>query len=359
MNVLDRLYPIISAQTVAKQPDSIMSFVKSIEEELAQYDLHCMSFQSEGSPSVIAFTKDTKKPKVLLQAHIDVVPGKANLFNMIERDGRLYGRGVFDMKFAAACYMQLVEDLKNELGDYDFGIMLTSDEEIGGENGVKYLLEQGYEADVCILPDAGDSWNIETSCNGVWIMRLGSSGKSAHGSRPWEGQNAIEHLLDALSDIRQLFGKCEPSKTSLTVSMIEGGAASNQVPDNASATLDMRFRNTNEKLTRIKEVKSIASKYSLIIESIGEVECIETDLNEPHVAKFVEIAGKVRGKSIGTIHSYGASDAHYFCEKGIPTILMRPDGGSAHSDEEWIDKEGLLQYYEVIKRYVIEVAKIA
>jgi succinyl-diaminopimelate desuccinylase len=346
-------FPSVSGHT--KQVDACFDY---LEEFLKKRQLHVTRLNSEGFPSVIASSTVTKAPRVLLQAHIDVVPANPNLFKLTEYDGKLFGRGVFDMKFAAACYLQLAEDLKDELHNYDFGIMFTSDEEIGGTNGVSYLLDQGYGADVCILPDGGNDWQIETTCNALWIVRLSASGQTAHGSRPWEGQNAINNLLGGVSDVQQVFGELKPLKNSITISKIQGGSAVNQVPDHAEAVLDMRFIN-NEEYVRHKEIISkIAADNELRLDTVGYVEARNVDIARPSVASFLKIAEQVIGKPIPKTHSFGTSDACYFTDHGIPTIVIRPDGGGPHSDHEWIDKAGVVQFYEVIKQYVMQTTKI-
>ena len=64
--------------------------------------------------------------------------------------------------------MSIVDDLASEgiLGDYDFSIAITTDEESGGYYGTQQLLEAGYNPKVCILPDGGDNWQMQISSKG-------------------------------------------------------------------------------------------------------------------------------------------------------------------------------------------------
>lgn len=329
-----------------------------LRKDLGKYNLTVRMHNSQGWPSLVASTRQSKYSKLMLQAHMDVVPAFDNAFSLTERNGKLYGRGVYDMKFAAACYLQLAEDLKDELDKYDFGIMLTSDEEVGGENGVGYLLDQGYSADVCILPDGGNDWAIETGCNGVWMVELLAKGKAAHGSRPWEGDNAIEKLMDALTQIRSIFGECKPHAHSLTIGQISGGEAINQVPGSAKATLDIRFVDQQDFSILRKDVESVTKAAGVQLETIVYTQNCNTDTKDPYVASFIKAAEEIRGVPMETCHSFGSTDARYFSQHNIPTIVIRPVGGGHHSDEEWIDKSSLEQFYEVLKAYVIQEARI-
>jgi succinyl-diaminopimelate desuccinylase len=352
------LAELIAFRSETDNLEECAACLKHIADFLQPHGMHLIKKKQDGFSSLVATTHPTQSPRVLLQAHVDVVPAKAASFRLEEKDGKLWGRGTYDMKFAAACYLLLIEELGAQLKDYDFGLMLTTDEEVGGENGVAFLLEQGFGADICVLPDGGDNWQIESACNGGWFVEVSATGKNAHGSRPWEGANAIDALMTAIQEIRNVFGEHDASKCSLTVSQIKGGEAINQVPDHAIATLDMRFRNQDHYQAKRKQVEAIVQKLGLNLEVIAETEPFTVDLKEKPVARFIEIAEQVVGKPIGDCHSYGSSDARFLRKCGIATILLRPDGGGAHSDEEWIDAEGLHQFYDVLKAYVSETAKI-
>ncbi len=358
IGAVEHLSKLVSFQTVSGCSDEVDTCFDYLEDYLSGHNLHLKRITSDGFPSLFATTRPTTAPTVLLQAHIDVVPAKATSFTFTEKAGKLYGRGVYDMKFAAACYLQLVDDLKANLGDYDFGIMFTSDEEINGKNGVCYLLEKGYGAEVCILPDGGNDWHIETTCNAVWITRLVSEGVSAHGSRPWEGRNAINNLVEALGEIRSLFGELEPFKNSITISKIQGGEAINQVPDQAEATIDMRFTSDHEYAANREKIENIAKDRKLTLKTVAYVASRNVDTSQPTIKEFLDIAAHLHGQAITKTHSFGASDACYFANHGIPTIVIRPNGGGAHSDHEWIDKAELLKFYELIKTYVIQTTKV-
>lgn len=356
--MIDTLSDLINYQTHAGNKSDIADCFDYIHSLLTKSSLHIHRHICEGFPSLVATTQPSLHPKLLLQAHLDVVPAHSDFYKLSEKSGKLYGRGVFDMKFAAACYLQLLEDLADELDRYDFGIMLTSDEEIGGENGVGYLLDKGYGADVCILPDGGNDWQIETTCNGVWIIRLSAQGQSAHGSRPWEGQNAINSLLKGLEEIHDLFGELRPNKNSITVSKIQGGSAVNQVPDYAEAILDMRFITDNEYRKNKQRITDIAHAHHLTLHTVARVKARNVAIDNDEVQSFLSIAEDVLKKPVSKTHSLGASDACHFAGHGIPTIVIRPTGGGAHSDHEWINKAELLNFYELLRRYVLQTTCI-
>ncbi|MDI1352580.1 MAG: M20/M25/M40 family metallo-hydrolase, partial [bacterium] len=135
--------------------------------------------------------------KLWLVAHIDVVPADPNMFTLAVKDHRIVGRGVLDMKLGVAYYIEFLKELgASNLKNYDIGVMLTSDEEVGGMNGVRYLLdEQGYRGKIGFLPDGGFDWKIEEAAKGILWIKIKVHGVASHGSRPWLGVNAINNLI--------------------------------------------------------------------------------------------------------------------------------------------------------------------
>lgn len=121
-----------------------------------------------GHPYLMAGTKSTKSSEVLLQAHVDVVPASDDFFKLTSDGRKLFGRGTYDMLFATATYLVLIRELseRGDLNKYDLGIILTSDEEIGGMYGVGSL-SRDYDCHVCVLPDAGTLTEAGVASKGV------------------------------------------------------------------------------------------------------------------------------------------------------------------------------------------------
>lgn len=304
--------------------------------------------------NLIATTRQTRSPKILLQAHMDVVAADDSCFEIKTEGDNIIGRGVFDMKFACANYMVLVERLKDTLQDYDFGIMLTFDEEIGGKNGVDFLLNEGYSCEVCILPDGGDNWRLEASANGAWFVRLIADGKSAHGSRPEEGVNAADRLTKVTAKLQQKYAS-NASLDDVTCALtgLQSGEAMNQIPDHAEATFDIRYRD-QACFEKIKQfVEDIAKDGNVRVVTLDGSPPAALDTDHPAVKHFYRTAEHVLGASLETCHSFGASDARFFARRNIPCIIIRPNGGGAHSEGEWIKQADLPVFTELLVQYVM------
>lgn len=354
---------LISFQTISHNKIENKKAIFWIKEKFQKFPLCLKYFEFSKYPSLLALTKNTKSPKLWLAGHIDVVPGSPCLFEAKIKNGKLVGRGAFDMKFALACYLKLVEDLKNELKNYNFGIMITSDEEIGGFFGTKKILEKGYKGKSVFLPDGGENWKFEIKAKGVLHLKVKSFGKTSHGSRPWLGEGANEKLIEFLKELKKIFKK-EPCKiknhwhSTLTIGKIEGGRATNQVSDFAEAFLDIRYTNSKERKKIERKIRPLSKKFKKIeIEEIVSANPYSVDKKNKFLKIFSRIAYQKFKIKTSFSFSHGSSDARFFIEKGIPTILIRPIGGGHHSENEWIDLKDLKRYYEVLKEFVKMVAK--
>lgn len=350
------LEKLVSFDTLSWKYEEVNELLEYCSDYLSKRGMYIEKFNFNGYKSLVATTQKTKTPKLLLQSHVDVVPGSDGNLKMKDKNGVLVGRGVYDMKFATAIFLKLLDEIN--IQDFDFGIMLTSDEEIGGENGVKALLENGFGAEVCVLPDAGDNWCIETSHKGSWIIKVTSTGISSHASRPWEGSSAISNLINALKDIDKLFKKAASDKDTVNINKIIGGSDSNQVADWAEALVNIRFISKEAFKTIENKVAEIIKEHDLSYETLRKVDINFTDVSNKYVKDFIEIAEKHSEQKINGIRSLGTSDLRYFAKHRIPTIMIRPVGGGAHSDEEWINKKSFEDYYQVVAEYVKKVAKI-
>jgi len=352
----DLLARLVRFPTVTKDLQANHQALDFIADFLSKRGMYIERFDAHGFESLVATVRPGQKtPTVMLGAHLDVVPAAEELFDPRVEDDRIYGRGVLDMKFAIASYLTLVDEWQGSLLDYDFGIMITTDEENAG-NSVRRLLEEGYQPKVCIIPDGGDDWQLQLTSRAFNHIRLRTFGKQAHGSRPWLGENAILPLIDALGEIRQLFGENIPQASTLNIGTIKGGTALNQVPDYAEASLDIRSKDTEMELLDPK-IKAICQKYNVEYTVVVEGSATNFKLNDPYIAPFVRHIKAVTGIDVIGSHTYGSNDTRFFTAYNIPCISLYVTGGGHHGPEEWVSRRALAQFKEVLGRYLNEMAR--
>ncbi len=349
--------PTVSGNFVAT--NTAFSF---IEDFLRKRGMYIASYERKGFRSLVATTRqDNREPSILLSAHVDVVPAPDKLFKLTKRGDKLHGRGVMDMKFAVASYLAAVDALQGDLNSYDFGIMLTSDEEIGSENGTIMLLkEYDYKPKVVVIPDSGEGWRLETFAKGIHWIRLSAKGKSGHASRQWEGESAIQKLLDAIHDVDLLIPPDSgPEDTTLSVGTIEGGTTANQIPTYASAVLDIRYGNLEEYRTFPARIRAICKKHDVSAKIVTTGQPCINDPENGYIKPFTEIVGKVTGERRATSKSYGVTDGRHFSAIGVPCIVIQPPSGDRHKDTEWLSARGFDQFTVVIEQYIRKMAAAA
>lgn len=336
--------------------------LKYIGTFLAERGLHIRQFESEGYRSIIATIKpNDTRPTIMLSAHIDVVPAGREQFALSAKGDELHGRGALDMKSAIASYMWLVDQLQHELDKYNFGIMITSDEEIGGQHGARLLLEQeGYLPKVVIIPDGGENWQFERFAKSVQWIKLESAGKSAHASRPWEGDSAIQRLLGALREVEVLApANPSPEDTLLSVGTIEGGITANQISASASAMLDVRCGNIldyEQMYPRIQEICARHGVKSRLL--VSDPPCVN-DMNDPYIQTFRSLVTAATGRPADSCFGYGATDGRFFSKAGVPCIITSPPGKGRHQDSEWISSQGFDHFCAILKQYVQKIGATA
>ncbi|HSX16487.1 MAG TPA: M20/M25/M40 family metallo-hydrolase [Patescibacteria group bacterium] len=348
--------PSVTGDQVAN--GKVLNFVSDF---LAARGMHIKHFEQSGFRSFVATTKkDSTKPLVLLSAHSDVVPGKPEDFALTAKDGKLYGRGVMDMKSSLAAYMWLVDRLQGELDAYDFGIMVTSDEEFGGYEGVQMLVKQeNYRPKVAIVPDGGENWRLETFAKGVQWIKLEATGKSGHASRPWEGDSAIRRLLGALREIEELVpANPAPEDTILSVGTIQGGTTANQIPTDASAMLDIRTGSAADHQRLLDSIAAICHEHDITETILVSDAPYTNDPEDPYIKQFLETAAHVTGALPATMSSFAVTDGRFFSAEGIPCIVIEPIAGGRHADPEWLSEESFGQFCMIIEQYVRKVAAL-
>jgi succinyl-diaminopimelate desuccinylase len=324
--------------------------------------LYCIRQRFDGHGTLVASSRpdNAKNPTVLLAAHIDVVSGSEKALHLIEKNGKLIGRGVYDMKFSIAGYMQLVEELKNTLQQYDFAIMITTDEEYGGRdgiNGVEKLVQAGYLPKVCILPDStAPGWDIERLAKGVWRFDITATGKQTHGSRPWEGESASFKLLPALHEIQARFADQAPHTDTLNIALVHGGETYNLLPAAMTAGLEIRFMSDTSQAALSDFIQDVCTRHGLHFEERSFLSTVITNLNDPFVATYADCVQQVTGRRPEGFVSFAASDSPYFVQAGIPCIVSCCLGGKHHSPDEWIDKESFLQFTPILRAYLEQTA---
>ena len=295
------------------------------------------------------------EPRLLLHGHVDVVPGEEGQFDPYEDSGELYGRGVYDMKGALAAMMYAVEDLRALGSEATVELLVVPDEEQehGARTAAEVLIDHGHVGDFLITGEPTD-FHVGTQSKGVLDLRVTLKGKSAHGSTPWLGKNAVllahEHYrrvadLPFATERNELF-----PYPSINLARVIGGDVLNRVPDRCTYDLDIRYLPNQDPREIVRQVRSIDLPAE--VEILFGREPTYVSRQNPYVKALREVAARhFRGNPVG-VGRHGASDIVYFQRAGIPGVEFGPIGGGHHGPNEYVVADSLEAYRQMLVQFV-------
>lgn len=349
---------LVRMKTTADRLEELTRSVDYVEKFFQGSSVIIKRYESGGKPSIVISTQETLSPDIMLVGHLDVVPAPDELFEPRYEGNKMFGRGVCDMKSECVVLMQILKDLAAQENPPNIALMLTTDEEIGGFDGVNHLVNDvGYRCQVAIVPDGGQAPDDIVLMNkGILLLRLTAHGKTGHGSRPWLGENAIDKILAAYNRVQTLI----PAKATAddfwyhtcNIGLIQGGEAANQIAGEATCDLDIRY---TEEITS----KELLEKIEQVVGDLVEVsvrvsgEPIYTDQHDPFVKTYASCAQDVLGIHPTFNKHCGSNDGRFFTALGIPIIVSRPTSGDQHSPHEWLDMTSVSVFHEICARAIM------
>ncbi|WP_421380710.1 M20 family metallopeptidase [Bacillus salacetis] len=286
--------------------------------------------------------------KVIFNGHIDVVSGHDEQFIPREKNEKIYARGSADMKAGVACMMQTMVALKDKGLNTKIQLQIVSDEEIGGFNCTGYLVEEGYTGDFVISSEP-TQLGIALQAKGVLRLNVEVDGEPAHGSRPWEGVNAIEKAFDVHNKIKELPFMQESSEyypmPSLNLAIIEGGDVYNKVPEKCMLKYDIRYLPEQNKDRVVQEIEE-AVEGPVFISMFSKP--VRTDIDDYYVQKIKAAVEEHTGEEAVFFGQHGAADTQFFAQLGIPAIEFGPVGENWHGNRENVEIDSLYMYHKML-----------
>lgn len=326
---------------------------------------------SKGRPNVYAVADlGPSDDMLLLTGHLDTVDIAANWetdpFTPVEKDGRLYGLGSFDMKSGLICslaaFKTLVEDrsLHGKLGKIAFAA--TVDEE-GLGLGAKALLETPYALAKGVLltepfGSIHETTSIPIGLTGKVLYKLTVTGKMAHGFSPERGVNAVEDAAKIVAALPQLnliehptYGRGNYSTLKFSGGYEEYAIV---VPERCEVIITRLTVPGETRETAIADMQALIDSLDLSCDV-----AIETPdpFYDPYLidteSHFVECFAQAHKKSVGFAPSFdfmkGITDANiYVAEGNMPTVNYGPDGAGAHECNEYVEIASLAPVTQVL-----------
>lgn len=314
-----------------------------------------------GDREVLMATAGRGPVRVILNGHLDVVPGHPDQFTPRIDGDRLIGRGAYDMKAALGAMMIATSNLADAPPDgVQVELVIVPDEERAqpGPNATEMLVDQGLRADVVICGEPTDM-QVGVQAKGVMILEVVVEGRSAHGSTPWLGDNAIVRALEVYRRLESLpFTRASTplfARPSVNLGRIAGGDAVNKVPDTCAMHVDIRYlpgQDPDEILRQARDAGAASVEVAIARPPA------DADPAHPLVQALVECASR-HDHSSTSVGRDGASDAVAFLQAGVPAVEFGPRGAGHHGPDEYVDIPSLMAYRQALEDFAAAAGALA
>ncbi len=300
-------------------------------------------------------------PALIFHGHMDVVPAEAHQFEPRVEGDRLIGRGAYDMKAALAAMMLALPSPADAPEGLRVVLGIVSDEEseTDKDRGSDFLVDSGLTGDFAITGEPTDM-HVGVAAKGVLAVRLGVAGRSAHGSTPWLGDNAVLRAVDMFRGLESLPFARESSelfdRPSINLGRIWGGDALNKVPDHCVIDVDIRYLPHQDPEEILGQIRGLAPAS---IETIFALPPIDSGMDSPWVKGLIDASDAHHDGTSVSVGRDGASDAVSFIRVGIPAVEFGPIGAGHHGPEEWVSIASLNAYLGTLREYLGTAAKLA
>jgi succinyl-diaminopimelate desuccinylase len=298
--------------------------------------------------------------RLIFNGHLDTFPIGENLgwtvppLGGVLKDGRLYGRGVSDMKGGIACSLLAARLLaaRRENWPGEIVVTLAGDEENMGSLGTGWLLEHLplAKGDANICGDVGSPDVIRFGEKGLLWIEVEAVGKPAHGAHVHKGINAIDRLLDAVAKVRELEALPVSAPAEVTAAIaasreisepisgagesatlgrvtvnfgtIAGGVSPNLVPSHAIARADIRLPvGVTTDILIDKLTAWLAPLEGVTWRATRRFEPSFTPPSHAVIRATERAAREVLGRKPAVNMRVGASDSRWYRMFGVPTVV--------------------------------------
>ncbi|MBU0591214.1 ArgE/DapE family deacylase [Candidatus Micrarchaeota archaeon] len=333
---------------------------------LESHGAKVQEIESKGVKSIHATIGEGKEmAEIGFNGHYDtvhpVLGWDTDPLKPVIKDGNLYGLGASDMKGSLASMLVAYLELARAGPKKKIIFQAVGDEEVGGENGTKVMVDRGMVAKRMVVGEPSGN-NVGYAHKGLLRAEIKTIGRAAHASRTYAGESAILNMNTLINTIAYdnfLKMKCtkENVEEAITcnIGKINGGRTINVVPDDCSMLLDIRVPHTNSLDEVERYLKQITGEKGTV-DIRRKSEGMYTKPDDPFILTCQKIAIDVIKKGVKLSYALGSCDGRYFTYKGIPTVKMGACGFNAeghrmfHIKNEFVGVEDLRTWSEIFRR---------
>ncbi len=282
---------------------------------------------------------------IMFLIHIDTVWPLGTLAERpvrIDDDGRLFGPGAIDMKGGITVTLSAIRGLveRGEMPNRPVWVLMTTDEEVGSIYSRPYIEEFCVQCGlVLVMEPATIDEALKTFRKGIATYRIDIEGLPSHaGNAPEKGINAIIEFaqqamkLRAMNDLQH--------GTSVSVTMVNGGSATNVIPAKCTAFVDTRatsVQSWNETYDAMMSLQPLTPGAKITVEKINGHVPMERDETMRKMFAQCKAIGERHGLTVTEDGSGGASDGNTVASRGIPVLDgLGPQGDGLHALHEHV-----------------------
>ncbi|MCB1684875.1 MAG: acetylornithine deacetylase [Pseudomonadales bacterium] len=348
----------MSIPTVSR--DSNLEFIEFVESYLGAQGVSATRVSNaDGSKAnLFATVGPMVAGGVVLSGHTDVVPiddqdWSSNPFEVVEKGGRLYGRGTCDMKSFYAIALALVPEMNRLKRPIHFA--LSYDEEIGclGAPALIEALTRAVPEPAAVIVGEPTMMQVVGAHKSIFYFETRVTGREAHSSQPHRGVSAVMIAARLIAWIHERQRRCaeeapasafEPHHTSLHCGVIRGGTAHNIMAHHCEFVTDIRCIPGEEARDYLREIEAFArevlepemhaidAKTGIEFRILADVPAFAAAENDAAVALAQHLTGQNARESV----SYGA-EAGQFQQAGLQVVMCGPGSiDQAHQPDEFI-----------------------
>ena len=353
------LNELLAQPTETEDMDANNRCVAFMRDYLVGRGLHCTVLTNEmGRTCLYAATTPGKRHDYLFVSHTDVVPAADPSQYVPRTEGDwLYARGACDTKGNVAMIFRVLENL---LGKVSVAALIATDEDgTPKEHGTptpRMAIDAGYVPTRFIM--VGDSAGEEPDQlfyaeKGHVRLKMTARGHGGHSSRPWALDNPVPKLVAGYAKV---MAKMPPPPTAddkwhdcLSPTMLKGSDAGNQIADEAYMTFSLRFIERDGRDTWMRFLRETSG---LEVSWSGNYRLpVVSDPNDPHIqALLAALKRRIPAMRLGRMSA--ATDASYFADLHLPTVIYAPTGEGAHGRCERVSLKSLDDYADAMTEFL-------
>lgn len=317
--------------------------------------------ESKSKANLLASIGPNVAGGIVLSGHTDVVPvddqdWHTDPFELVEKDGRLFGRGTCDMKGFVAVALAAVEEMTKANLQRPIHFALSYDEEVGciGVPSLIKLINAELPKPSAVIVGEPTEMKVVTAHKGITGVRTVVTGHEAHSSQPHRGVSAVMIAAELIGFLRAMGIEAanrlrnpmfEPEHTTITINRIEGGTALNILAGHCTFQWDVRALPEDDAAAYIKRFTDHCNTVVLPrMRAIAPGCNIETipraatpPLKPEKDSEAERLCRSLTGDNV-TRHVSFAAEAGQFQQAGLATVICGPGSISqAHQPNEFVD----------------------